>query len=64
MLGFWLLVVLIILFIGSLPTYNYSRSWGYWPGGLFLALLLFWLVLIYIGTVAFWWPWATPVVAG
>ena len=36
-----LLVVLILLLIGALPTWPYSASWGYYPsGGLGLLLLI------------------------
>ena len=46
-----LLVVLIILALGSLPTWGYSRGWGYAPsGGLGLVLLIV-LVLFLLGRV-------------
>jgi Protein of unknown function (DUF3309) len=36
-----LLIILILLLIGALPTWPYSRSWGYYPsGGLGLILLI------------------------
>ena len=36
-----LLVILILLLLGALPTWPYSRSWGYYPsGGLGLVLLI------------------------
>lgn len=36
-----LLVVLIVLLLGVLPTWPYSASWGYYPsGGLGLVLLI------------------------
>ena len=36
-----LLIVLILLLIGSLPTWGYSSGWGYYPsGGLGLILLI------------------------
>jgi hypothetical protein len=36
-----LLVVLILLCLGALPTWPYSRSWGYYPsGGLGLVVLI------------------------
>jgi hypothetical protein len=36
-----LLIVLILLLVGALPTWPYSRSWGYYPsGGLGLVLLV------------------------
>ncbi|MBN1869850.1 MAG: DUF3309 domain-containing protein [Candidatus Omnitrophica bacterium] len=42
-----LLVVLIILFIGALPSWPYSKSWGYAPTGilaLLLAVFLIWAI--------------------
>jgi hypothetical protein len=36
-----LLVVLVLLLVGALPTWPYSASWGYYPsGGLGLILLI------------------------
>jgi hypothetical protein len=41
-----LLVLLVLLLLGALPTWPYSRSWGYYPsGGLGLVLVIV-LVLI------------------
>ena len=34
MLGTILIVVLVLTFLGALPTWPHSRSWGYFPGGL------------------------------
>lgn len=36
-----LLVILVLLLLGALPAWPYSRSWGYYPsGGLGLVLLI------------------------
>ena len=36
-----LLVILVLLIVGALPTWPYSSSWGYYPsGGLGLILLI------------------------
>jgi hypothetical protein len=36
-----LLVILILLLIGALPTWPYSREWGYYPsGGLGIVVLI------------------------
>ncbi len=46
-----LLIVLILLLIGALPTWPYSNSWGYYPsGGLGLVIVIV-LVLVLIGRV-------------
>ncbi len=40
-MGTILIVVLVLLLIGALPTWPYSGSWGYYPsGGLGLILLI------------------------
>ena len=42
-----LLIILILLLLGALPTWPYSRAWGYYPsGGLgFIVLILIILLL-------------------
>jgi len=46
MLGTILIIILILLLIGALPRWGYSRSWGYFPsGGLGLVLVII-IVLI------------------
>jgi hypothetical protein len=48
-MGTILLIILILLVIGSLPTWGYSRGWGYFPsGGLGLILLII-LILVLMG---------------
>ena len=40
-LGTILLIILVILLIGALPTWGYSRGWGYFPtGGLGLGIFI------------------------
>ena len=47
--GTILLIVLIILLIGSLPTWPYSGDWGYYPSsGLGLVVLIL-LILVLMG---------------
>ena len=42
-----LLVVLILLLLGALPTWPYSRSWGYYPsGGLGLIVIVVLILLL------------------
>jgi len=48
-LGLILLIVLILMLVGALPTWPHSRSWGYAPmGGLGLVLLVV-VVLVLMG---------------
>jgi hypothetical protein len=50
MLGTLLLIVLILLLIGALPTWPYSGRWGYYPsGGIGLLLVIVALLLIFGG---------------
>jgi uncharacterized protein DUF3309 len=40
-IGLILIIVLVVLLLGAVPTWPHSRSWGYYPsGGLGLALLI------------------------
>jgi hypothetical protein len=42
-----LIVILVLLLVGALPTWPHSRSWGYFPsGGLGLILLILLLLLL------------------
>jgi hypothetical protein len=46
-----LLIVLVLMLIGALPTWPYSSSWGYYPsGGLGLVVVIL-LVLVLLGRV-------------
>ena len=48
-LGTILLIVLVLLVIGALPSWPHSRSWGYFPsGGLGLVLVII-IILIVLG---------------
>lgn len=40
-----LLIILILLLVGALPVYPYSRSWGYYPTGILTIVLVVVLVL-------------------
>lgn len=46
-----LMVILILLLLGALPTWPYSRGWGYYPsGGLGLVVVIL-IVLILVRAV-------------
>lgn len=50
-LGTILLIVLILLLIGAIPAWPYSRSWGYFPsGGLGLVLVII-IILLVLGKI-------------
>jgi len=51
MLGTILLVLLILLLLGALPSWPHSRSWGYFPsGGLGLVVVIV-VVLLLLGRI-------------
>ena len=51
MLGTILIIVLILLLLGALPSWPYSSGWGYYPsGGLGLILIII-IILVLLGRV-------------
>jgi hypothetical protein len=46
-----LLIILILLLIGALPTWGYSRGWGYGPSGLLGLILIILIVLMLMGRI-------------
>ena len=44
-----LLVVLILLLLGALPTWPYSRAWGYYPSGGLGLIVLILIILLLMG---------------
>ena len=50
-LGTILLIVLIVLLIGAVPTWPHSTAWGYGPSGLLGVVLLVVLILLLLGRI-------------
>jgi hypothetical protein len=50
-MGLLLLIVLLVLLLGGLPTWNYSRNWGYGPSGGLGLLLVIVLILVLLDYV-------------
>ena len=50
-LGLILLVVLILILLGVIPTWSHSRSWGYAPSGVIGTILIIVLVLFLLGHI-------------
>ena len=48
-LGTILLIVLILVLIGALPTWPHSKSWGYYPSGGVGLVVLILLLLVLMG---------------
>jgi hypothetical protein len=51
MLGTVLLVLLILLLIGAIPSWPYSREWGYGPSGGVGLLLVILIILLVMGRI-------------
>jgi hypothetical protein len=50
-IGLILVVILILLLIGAVPSWPYSRGWGYGPSGGLGLLLLIVIVLLLMGRI-------------
>jgi hypothetical protein len=48
-LGTILLIILILLLIGAIPSWPYSRGWGYGPSGILGVVLIVLLILVLMG---------------
>jgi hypothetical protein len=50
-IGLILLIIVVLLLVGAIPTWPHSRSWGYGPsGGLGLVLIII-LILVLMGQI-------------
>lgn len=50
-LGTILLIILILLLLGVLPTWPHSRSWGYGPSGVAGTIVIILLILLLLGKI-------------
>lgn len=50
-LGTILLILLVLLLLGAIPTWPYSRGWGYGPSGVLGTVLIVVLILALTGRV-------------
>lgn len=50
-IGTTLLIVLVLMLIGVIPTWPHSRSWGYMPSGLLGLVLLVVIILLLLGRI-------------
>ena len=51
MLGTILLIILILLLVGAIPTWPHSRAWGYYPSGGLGLILLIVIILLLLGRI-------------
>ena len=50
-IGTILLIVLVLILVGALPTWPHSKNWGYYPSGGFGLLVVILLVLVLMGRI-------------
>ncbi len=50
-IGTILLVILILILIGALPSWPYSRGWGYYPSGIAGVVVIILIVLLVMGRI-------------
>jgi len=50
-LGTILLIILVLLLIGAIPTWPHSRGWGYGPSGGLGLLLVILIILLLLGKI-------------
>ncbi|SMQ72203.1 Protein of unknown function [Devosia lucknowensis] len=50
-LGTILIIILILLLIGALPNWGYSRGFGYFPSGILGVVLVVVLILVLMGRI-------------
>ena len=51
MLSTILIVILILLLIGAIPNWGYSRSWVYFPSGIVGVVLVIVIILVLMGRI-------------
>mgnify|MGYP002795310093 CR=1 FL=1 len=51
MLGTILLIIVILMLVGAMPTWPYSRGWGYYPSGGLGLILLILIILLLLGRI-------------
>ena len=50
-LGTILIVILILILLGVIPTWGHSRDWGYGPSGIVVLILVILLILFLLGRI-------------
>lgn len=51
MISMLLIILVVVLLLGALPAWPYSRGWGYYPSGTLGAVLLIVLILVLLGRI-------------
>jgi hypothetical protein len=50
-IGTILLIILILILVGALPSWPYSRGWGYYPSGIAGLIVIILIVLLLMGRI-------------
>ena len=50
-MGTILIIILVLVLVGALPTWPHSKSWGYYPSGGIGLILLILLILLLLGKI-------------
>lgn len=50
-IGMIILIIVVLLLVGAIPTWPHSRSWGYGPSGLVGVVLVVLLILLVLGKI-------------
>jgi Protein of unknown function (DUF3309) len=50
-MGLIVLIILVLLVVGALPTWPYSGGWGYYPSGGLGTILIIVLILVLLGRI-------------
>ncbi|MGH9810754.1 MAG: DUF3309 family protein [Terriglobia bacterium] len=45
------LIIIILLLVGALPSWGYSSGWGYWPSGTLGIVILILIILMLMGRI-------------
>jgi hypothetical protein len=49
--GLIIIIILILLLVGAVPRWGYSRGWGYGPSGLLGVILIIVVILLLMGRI-------------
>jgi hypothetical protein len=50
-IGTILLIILVLILLGAIPAWPYSRSWGYFPSGIVGVVVVVLLILVLMGRI-------------
>lgn len=50
-IGTILLIILVLILLGAVPAWPYSRSWGYFPSGIVGVVVVVLLILVLMGRI-------------